>query len=101
MKHGGFSCFTCRLFKQDQWGTWRCLDDDWEKLCRGKFEEWLEREAGRRVMSDEEAILKIFRAIKLLRESNAHWGQVILQVSGNEIKFVNVVLPVPSESEEE
>ena len=46
-------------------------------------------------MSDDEAVLRILNAIKLIRENTTTgWGQITVQLSGSEIKFVNVVLPM-------
>ena len=49
-------------------------------------------------MSDDEAVLQILNAIKFIRENTFNgWGQVVIQLGKNEVRFVNVVLPMSSD----
>ena len=44
-------------------------------------------------MTDSEAIEQIRAALEEIRETPSRWGEVIIIVSGGDVKYVNVTKP--------
>lgn len=43
--HGGYCCFKCVWWREDEHHHWYCKSPEWEAECRKAFDKWLQKEA--------------------------------------------------------